>query len=183
MLSSRLWFLSRVTKLHGSIMKGQISVNQCMLSLKSWIKSLHFLKCGSRHTGSTAINILNGAPSIVPLVRLLHVQWLQNYLHLNVWKDILKISSRPLIQVERAFLVDSSFINWVYYNQGSSRHRQVISNQTSSQSEVWHDVWWPEYQTGVHTLKTMRIGNVISLSSNFSIKKFHGTNFSYSAIV
>ena len=34
-----------------------------------------------------------------------------NYLHLNVWKDILKISSRPLIQVERAFLVDSSFIN------------------------------------------------------------------------
>ena len=28
-----------------------------------------------------------GAPSIVPLVRLLHVQWLQNYLHLNVWKE------------------------------------------------------------------------------------------------
>ena len=54
---------------------------------------------------------LNGASSMVPLVWLLHVQWLQNYLHLNVWKDILKISSRPLIQVERAFLVDSSFIN------------------------------------------------------------------------
>ena len=109
--SSRLWLLSRVTKLHGSIMKGQISANQCMLSLKSWIKSIHFLKCVSRHARSTAINILNGAPSIVPLVWPLHVQWLQNYLHLNVWKHILKISSRPLIQVERVFLVDCSFIN------------------------------------------------------------------------
>ena len=32
-------FVSYITKLHGSIMKGKISTNQYMLSLKSWIKA------------------------------------------------------------------------------------------------------------------------------------------------
>ena len=32
-------FVSYITKLHVSIMKGQISTNQYMLSLKSWIKT------------------------------------------------------------------------------------------------------------------------------------------------
>ena len=169
-MSSRLWFLSMVAKLHGSIIKGQISTNQCMymLSLKSWIKSSHFLKCGSRHTGSTAINILNGASSIVPLVWLLHVQRLQNYLLLSAWKDILKLFCRPLIQVEREFLVDSSFINWVYYNQ-------VAVDK------------WKKFKKRITILVTRMsdggIGNVISSSSNFSIKNSDGTNFSYSAIV
>ena len=140
MLSSKHWFLSRVAKLHGSIMKGQISANQCMLSLKSRIKSTTSSNVGRDTQGLPPSTSLNGAPSIVPLVWLFHVQWLQNYLHLNVWKDILKISSRPMIQVERVFLVGSSFINLVYYNQGSSRHRQMISNQTNSRSEACHDV-------------------------------------------
>ena len=54
----------------------------------------HFLKCESRHAGSTSINVLNGTLSMVPLVWLLHIKWLlpASDSHLNVWKDILKIS-------------------------------------------------------------------------------------------
>ena len=37
--------------------EGQIPPNQYMLSLKSWDKEPHFLKCGSRHAGS-ALNVI-----------------------------------------------------------------------------------------------------------------------------
>ena len=52
----------------------------------------HLLKCGSRHAGSTSINVLNGTLSMVPLVWLLHVKWLlpASDSHLNVWKVIVK---------------------------------------------------------------------------------------------
>ena len=62
--------------------------------LKILNKDPHFLKCESRHAGSTSINVLNGTLSMVPLVWLLHVKWLLPACdsHLNVWKDILKIS-------------------------------------------------------------------------------------------
>ena len=62
--------------------------------LKILDKEPHFLKCGSRHAGSTSINVLIGTLSMVPLVWLLHVKWLlpASDSHLNVWKDILKIS-------------------------------------------------------------------------------------------
>ena len=63
--------------------------------LKILDKEPHLLKCGSRHAGSTSINVLNDTLiSMVPLVWLLHLKWLlpASDLHLNVWKDILKIS-------------------------------------------------------------------------------------------
>ena len=62
--------------------------------LKILDKEPHLLKCGSRHAGSTSINVLSDTLSMVPLVWLLHVKWLlpASDLHLNVWKDILKIS-------------------------------------------------------------------------------------------
>ena len=62
--------------------------------LKILDKEPHSLKCGSRHAGSTSINVLNDTLSMVPLVWLLHVKWLlpASDLHLKSWKDILKIS-------------------------------------------------------------------------------------------
>ena len=60
--------------------------------LKILDKEPHLLKCGSRHAGSTSINVLNGTLSMVPLVWLLHVKWLlpASDSHLNVWKVIVK---------------------------------------------------------------------------------------------
>ena len=40
--------------------------------LKILDKEPHLLKCGSRHAGSTSINVVNDTLSMVPLVWLLH---------------------------------------------------------------------------------------------------------------
>ena len=80
--------------------------------LKIQDKEHHFLKCGSRHAGITAINIFEWcskySSSCLALSRTMVTKLPAPH---NLWKDILKISSRPMIQVERVFLVDSSFIN------------------------------------------------------------------------
>ena len=92
-------FVSYITKLHGSIMKGQISTNQYMLSLKSWIKSPTY---GSRHAGSTSINVLNDTLSMVPLVWLLHVKWLL---------PASGLTSQSMERHSENLQVNSSFIN------------------------------------------------------------------------
>ena len=43
--------------------------------LKILDKEPHFLKCGSRHVGSTSIKVLKGTLSMVSLVWLLYVKW------------------------------------------------------------------------------------------------------------
>ena len=68
--------------------------------LKILDKEPHLLKCGSRHAGSTSINVLNDTLiSMVTLVWLLHVKWLlpASDLHLNVWKVILKSPGKFLL--------------------------------------------------------------------------------------
>ena len=71
-----------------------LQINTVYVVHKILDKIPHFLKCGSRHAGSTSINVLHGTLSMVLLVWLLHVKWLlpASDSHLNVWKDILKIS-------------------------------------------------------------------------------------------
>ena len=96
--------VSYITKLYGSIMKGQIATNQYVLSLKCWIKSLHLPKYWSRHAGSTSINVLNGTLSMVPLDWLLHIKWLQNYLRVTH-------TSQCMERYSENFQVNSSFIN------------------------------------------------------------------------
>ena len=131
--------------------------------LKILDKEPHFLKCGSRHAGSTSINVLK-------------VEWYSKYYGSSclalagkmvtacVW-----LTSQCMRRYSEKLQVNSSFINWVYYNQGNGKQHlqiwQVISNETNSRSVL--RCWWPECQTRVYTLKTTRIGNVISLSINF----------------
>ena len=103
MLSSRLWTKGDMDNAHICQSHYKIAwfhherpnfYKSIYVVLKILDKESHFLKCGSRNTGSTSINVLKGTLSRVPLVWLLHVKWLlpASDSHLNVWKDILKIS-------------------------------------------------------------------------------------------
>ena len=88
-------FISYITKLHQSIMKGQISTNQYMLSLKSWIKSPTYSNVGRDMVGvppSMSWMILHSRydSSCLALARKMVTTCV--WLNLKLWKDILKIS-------------------------------------------------------------------------------------------
>ena len=144
---------------YGSIMKGQISTNQYMLSLKSWIKSPT-----SSNVGRDTVGVLHQC-----------LEWYSKYgssclalprkmVTICVW-----LKSQIMERYSENLQVNSSLINWVYYSQGNSKqHLQIW--QVISIQEACYDVGDLNVRRGYTCWKQRELGTLFHCQATFKSK-------------